>query len=89
MRSNKVVAFATDDQKQLRKVVFVQAKITVMVAINISKFYMRISQMLLQLIGDANVAIFLLLVGILVEMRTWQAYTEAQSMRMPKAKIRR
>ncbi|EGQ9282239.1 TPA: hypothetical protein I7665_02590 [Vibrio vulnificus] len=60
-----------------------------MVAINISKFYMRISQMLLQLIGDAHVAIFLLLVGILVEMRTWQAYTEAQSMRMPKAKIRR
>ncbi|HAS8422581.1 TPA: hypothetical protein I7747_08185 [Vibrio vulnificus] len=59
------------------------------VAINISKFYMRISQMLLQLIGDAHVAIFLLLVGILVEMRTWQAYTEAQSMRMPKAKIRR
>ncbi|EGR0206798.1 hypothetical protein FMH16_09485 [Vibrio vulnificus] len=60
-----------------------------MVAINISKFYMRISQMLLQLIGDAHVAIFLLLVGILVEMSTWQAYTEAQSMRMPKAKIRR
>ncbi|EGR0350614.1 hypothetical protein BST50_00590 [Vibrio vulnificus] len=60
-----------------------------MVAINISKFYMRISQMLLQLIGDTHVAIFLLLVGILVEMRTWQAYTEAQSMRMPKAKIRR
>ncbi|EGR0392876.1 hypothetical protein FOB71_06955 [Vibrio vulnificus] len=60
-----------------------------MVAINISKFYMRISQMLLQLISDAHVAIFLLLVGILVEMRTWQAYTEAQSMRMPKAKIRR
>ncbi|EGR1510848.1 hypothetical protein D6089_03040 [Vibrio vulnificus] len=60
-----------------------------MVAINISKFYMRISQMLLQLIGDAHVAIFLLLVGILVEMRTCQAYTEAQSMRMPKAKIRR
>ncbi|POC10846.1 hypothetical protein CRN61_21010 [Vibrio vulnificus] len=60
-----------------------------MVAINISKFYMRISQMLLQLIGDAHVVIFLLLVGILVEIRTWQAYTEAQSMRMPKAKIRR
>ncbi|HAS8108167.1 TPA: hypothetical protein I7673_06295 [Vibrio vulnificus] len=60
-----------------------------MVAINISKFYMRISQMLLQLISDAHVAIFLLLVGILVEMRTWQAYTEAQSMRMPTAKIRR
>ncbi|AUL97286.1 hypothetical protein FORC54_3141 [Vibrio vulnificus] len=50
---------------------------------------MRISQMLLQLISDAHVAIFLLLVGILVEMRTWQAYTEAQSMRMPTAKIRR
>ncbi|HAS8553355.1 TPA: hypothetical protein I7776_04805 [Vibrio vulnificus] len=60
-----------------------------MVAINISKFYMRISQMLLQLIGDAHVAIFLLLVGILVEIRIWQAYTEAQSMRMPKANIRR
>ncbi|EGR0466220.1 hypothetical protein FG064_04335 [Vibrio cholerae] len=59
-----------------------------MVAINVSKFEVGIAKMMLQLIGDAHVAIFLLLVGILVEFRTWQAYTEAQSMRMPQAKIR-